>query len=329
MDETTDIGRAPRDVDEERTARAFSAVITGGRPVSTSVPDTALRDVIRRARRQHRRRLAGAAAISAAAVGALVLAGPAALDLSGRLTDRGTSVSSPISPRPVPDGEDLDQREEPPSRGAGVPLLDLPMTDVQSSRPQGRGSDGYCVRGPQVGPAAPTQVWWATVSDPRGAGLPASIQRVEELVMRWGDGPDAGARVSEYAQAMTQAPLMCTGPNGQVQWLPVSPTAPVAGPVAGAVLAPDDSRGTWRYRVSAPSTDGLSVVELTVDVQAADAPAAIAAVDPLLVAALQDASIAELQHSPEDPTSRSGLSTGGSAESGEGLSGAGDQAVLP
>ena len=321
MDGTTDIGRTPRGRGEERTAEAFSALITGGGlPVSPTSPGAALADVTRRARRQHRRRLAGGAAVSAAAVGALLLAGPAALGASGLLADRGPSVSGQGVLRPAPE----DSRPRGTARtlqdtvapllstaavdrhAPGAQLLGTPQTSRAPGSPDAPAVGGFCESTQLAGTTAPTQVWSAAWERTDDAVLPSTPRRVEERVLRWGDDADSGRHVIGYAWAMTDAPTVCTGPDGSREWDQIIPDEPVAGPIAGATMAPDATRTAWRYRVSAPSRDGRAVVELTVDVDADDASAAIEAVDPLLVDAVERASVA--------PTSGPGSVAEGQAE---------------
>ena len=298
MDETTDIGRTPRGVGEERTAEAFSALIAGGgRPVSPTSTGAALADVTRRARRQHRRSLTGGAVVSVAAVGALVLAGPAALGASGLLADRGSSVSGQGTLDPAPEGGTQAEDTVAPllstaavaSYAPGAHLVGTPGNPRSPSDPGLLGVRGFCADAPLAGTTAPTQVWNAAWERTDDAAASSALRRVEERVLRWGDGADAGRRVAAYAWAMTDAPAACTGAD---EWEGIIPSEPVEGPIAGATMAPDATRTAWRYRVSAPSRDGRAVVELTVDVDTDDVHTAIQAVDPLLVDAVERASVA-------------------------------------
>lgn len=306
MDEI-EIDPGPRDDGQRAGARAVVDLLDHrSRAAAHGDP---LADITARAGRHHRRRLAGTAALSVAAVSALALGGPAVLGATGALrAGLSTSVAALVpdeaqatggGPSPLLDAEQV------AAFAPGTAALGQPLVSQAPASPDTEAAGGFCGDTTLVGTTAPTQTWSATWQ--RGSDTETiTARRVQERVLRWGDDADSGRHVINYAWAATDATTVCPSPSGQVEWDQLIASDPVEGPIAGAALAPAGARTAWRYRVIAPARDGRAIVELTVDVEATDAGAASSVVDPLLVAAVERASIA--------PTSGPGAVAKGQAE---------------
>ena len=267
--------RPPLDPAEQRVADA----VRGALGAPTPRPGL-LKAVQARAVRRHRRRVVGGAAGGALALAGLVALVPLQLSTAPRPITEPTTTS----PTPAPDD----------STGSSLPAALLTDEEVATVVPgaswqglmSGVGGDllvGLCrttVLGGDPPTASATSTWSL---EPAAEDFAASV--VEE-VTRW----PSVERATVHAEATATSPTQCGDPAGapfdQATYLPLAAQQDGGAPRTLAAAAVEGSEFGWVVRATDVAADEVTVVDLTVTIEAEGSAAAGSAVEGLLELAL-------------------------------------------
>jgi hypothetical protein len=266
--------RPPLDPAEQRVADAVRGAL--GAPT----PRPGLLDAVQaRAVRRHRRR----AALGATG-GALALAGLVAL-LPLQLATVPRPVAEPTtSPTPAPD--ESGSSELPAAMLTEEEIATVLPGATSTSSEGGSGSAvlaGLCGTTVLEGDPLTTSIASTWSQEPTAGAFAATVR---EEVTRW-PSPE---RATAHAEATAASPTQCGGsdraPFDQATFVPLAAQQDGGPPRTLAAAAVEGSETGWVVRATDVADDGVTVVDLTVTLEAESSAAAGSAVEGLLELAL-------------------------------------------
>ncbi len=261
---------------EQRVADAVRAAL------SAPVPGPGLLAAVRRrATRRHRRRVAGGAAGGALALAGLVALVPLELPLTAQRVPRG-----PATPSVTPSSGEQGGPSLPEAMLTDEEVATVAPGATWNSSEGGPGGDllaGLCGTTVLEGdpPTAYGRATWS--QEPAAPDLAASV---DERVTRWPSVEGATAHAEVTAASPTQCGDLDGGPSDQATHLPLAAQQDDGPPRTLAAAAVEGSESGWVVRATDVAPDGVTVVDLTVTIEAETSAAAGSAVEGLLELAL-------------------------------------------